>query len=137
MAVSAARPRTRPDGWRGARALEVGTGSGYQAAVLSELGADLVSIERHADLSRLAGEALLRAGYPGVRLVVGDGTAGAPEYAPYDAVHHLEEVVAGLAPAVHGLLAWVTNTFFSALLGALIGAVVVAVMHLVPRRRAH
>jgi len=46
----------------------------------------LVSVERHADLSRLAGEALLRAGYPDVRLVVGDGTAGAPEYAPYDAV---------------------------------------------------
>lgn len=83
--TDAARPRT-PDGWRNAKALEIGTGSGYQAAILSELGADLVSVERHADLSRLAGEGLLRAGYPDVRLVVGDGTEGAPEYAPYDAV---------------------------------------------------
>jgi protein-L-isoaspartate(D-aspartate) O-methyltransferase len=83
--TDAARPRT-PDGWRGAKVLEIGTGSGYQAAILSELGADLVSVERHVDLSRLAGEALLRAGYPDVRLVVGDGTAGVPEYGPYDAV---------------------------------------------------
>jgi protein-L-isoaspartate(D-aspartate) O-methyltransferase len=83
--TDAARPRS-PDGWRGATALEIGTGSGYQAAILAELGADLVTVERHADLSQLAQEALLRAGYPEVRLVVGDGTEGAPEYAPYDAV---------------------------------------------------
>lgn len=83
--TSAARPR-HPDGWRGARALEIGTGSGYQAAILAELGADLTSIERHAHLSQLAGQALLRAGYPNVRLVVGDGTEGFPENAPYDAV---------------------------------------------------
>jgi len=83
--TNAARPRS-PGGWRGAKVLEIGTGSGYQAAILSELGADLTSVERHADLSRLAGEALLHAGYPDVRLVVGDGTAGAPQYAPYDAV---------------------------------------------------
>lgn len=58
-------------------------------------------------------------------------------HAPYDAVHHVEEAVAGLVPALHGVLAWVTNTFFSALLGALIGAVVVAAMHLVPRKGGH
>ncbi|GAB3989785.1 DUF808 domain-containing protein [Nocardioides marmoraquaticus] len=58
-------------------------------------------------------------------------------HAPYDAVHHVEEAVAGLVPALHGVLAWVTNTFFSAVLGALIGAVVVAVMHLVPRKGGH
>jgi protein-L-isoaspartate(D-aspartate) O-methyltransferase len=83
--TDAARPRTT-DGYRNAKVLEIGTGSGYQAAILSELGAELVSVERHADLSRLAGDALLRAGYPNVRLVVGDGTAGATEYAPYDSV---------------------------------------------------
>jgi protein-L-isoaspartate(D-aspartate) O-methyltransferase len=83
--TDAARPRTT-DGYRNAKVLEIGTGSGYQAAILSELGAELVSVERHADLSRLAGDALLRAGYPNVRLVVGDGTAGAPDSAPYDSV---------------------------------------------------
>jgi protein-L-isoaspartate(D-aspartate) O-methyltransferase len=89
-----ARPR-RPDGWRGARALEIGTGSGYQAAILAELGADLTSMERHAELSRRAGEALRRAGYPDVRLVVGDGTRGAPEYGPFDAV-----IVTAAGPSV-------------------------------------
>ncbi len=92
--TDAARPRT-PDGWRGAKVLEIGTGSGYQAAILSELGADLTSVERHADLSKLAEEALLRAGYPDVRLVVGDGTEGAPENAPYDVV-----IVTAAGPSV-------------------------------------
>ena len=53
----------------------------------------------------------------------------------YDFVHHAEEVVAGLLPAVGGALAWLTNTFFSALLGLVVGAVVVVVLHLVPRRK--
>jgi protein-L-isoaspartate(D-aspartate) O-methyltransferase len=83
--TDAARPQ-RPGGWRGARALEIGTGSGYQAAILAELGAELTSVERHAELSRRAGEALLRAGYPNVQLVVGDGTRGYPPNAPYDGV---------------------------------------------------
>jgi protein-L-isoaspartate(D-aspartate) O-methyltransferase len=92
--TDAARPR-RPDGWRGARALEIGTGSGYQAAILAELGADLTSLERHAELSRRAGEALLRAGYPNVKLAVGDGTRGYPGNAPYDAV-----IVTAAGPSV-------------------------------------
>jgi uncharacterized protein len=53
----------------------------------------------------------------------------------YDAVHHAEEAVAGLLPAVGGALAWLTNTLASALLGLAVGAVVVAVMHVVPWRR--
>ena len=53
----------------------------------------------------------------------------------YDAVHHAEEAVVGLLPAVGGAFAWLTNTLASALLGLLVGAIVVAVMHLVPRRR--
>lgn len=83
--TDAARPQ-RPGGWRGARALEVGTGSGYQAAILAELGAELTSVERHLELSRRAGEALKRAGYAAVQLVVGDGTHGYPPNAPYDVV---------------------------------------------------
>jgi predicted DNA repair protein MutK len=54
----------------------------------------------------------------------------------YDVVHHAEEVVAGAVPALGGLLAWLTNTAASALLGLAVGAVVVGVLHLVPRRRA-
>ena len=56
--------------------LEIGTGSGYQAAILSELGAELTSVERHAELSHSPGRRCVRAGYPEVRLVVGDGTEG-------------------------------------------------------------
>ncbi|RLV57268.1 DUF808 domain-containing protein [Aeromicrobium phragmitis] len=52
----------------------------------------------------------------------------------YDAVHHLEELVAEASPALDGLLAWLTNTAASALLGVLVGALIVAVMHLIPRR---
>src|SRR6185436_17231877 len=92
--TDAARPPTG-EGWRGAKVLEIGTGSGYQAAILSELGADLTSVERHADLSELAKEALLRAGYPEVRLVVGDGTEGFPGGAPYDVV-----IVTAAGPSV-------------------------------------
>ena len=57
-------------------------------------------------------------------------------HAPYDLVHHAEEAVASLLPAIEGALAWLTNTFFSALLGLAVGAVVVAVMHVVPRKKA-
>ncbi|ROR89460.1 DUF808 domain-containing protein [Nocardioides aurantiacus] len=56
-------------------------------------------------------------------------------HAPYDLVHHAEEAVAHLAPAIEGALAWLTNTFFSALIGVVVGAVVVAVMHVVPKRK--
>jgi protein-L-isoaspartate(D-aspartate) O-methyltransferase len=66
--------------------LEIGTGSGYQAAILAELSASVVSIERHAELSRAAGRALARLGYRNITLVVGDGTLGWPERAPYDRI---------------------------------------------------
>ncbi len=78
-----ARP---PGGWRDASILEVGTGSGYGAAILAELGARVVTIERHAGLAREALERLRTAGYSGVRVVVGDGSAGFAEAAPYDAI---------------------------------------------------
>ena len=92
LMTDAARP-TR--GWRGAHVLEIGTGSGYQAAILAELGAEVVSVERHAELSESAGRRLADAGYEGVRLVVGDGTHGWPPGAPYDAV-----IVTAAGPSV-------------------------------------
>jgi protein-L-isoaspartate(D-aspartate) O-methyltransferase len=69
------------------RVLDVGTGSGYHAAILATLAAHVWSIERHADLSRLAGEALARAGVENVTLTVGDGSLGLPEAAPFDAIN--------------------------------------------------
>ncbi len=72
----------------GSRVLEVGTGSGYQAAVLAELGAEVWSIEIHAELSAVAEEVLRDLGYGEgrVHLRVGDGWAGWPEAAPFDAI---------------------------------------------------
>src|ERR1051325_9290466 len=64
--------------------LEVGTGSGYQTALLGELASSVVSIERHAELARGARVTLERLGYQNVRVEIGDGTQGFPEAAPYD-----------------------------------------------------
>ena len=71
----------------GDRVLDVGTGSGYHAAILATLGARVWSIERDADLSALAAENLARAGITGVALRVGDGTLGLPAHAPFDAIN--------------------------------------------------
>ncbi|MDQ2933539.1 MAG: protein-L-isoaspartate(D-aspartate) O-methyltransferase [Chloroflexota bacterium] len=81
--TAAARP---PTGWRGARVLEVGTGSGYQAALLAEMGAQVISVERHPELAREAAARLSAAGYGDVEIVVGDGSRGWPEKAPYAAI---------------------------------------------------
>jgi protein-L-isoaspartate(D-aspartate) O-methyltransferase len=77
----------------GERVLDVGTGSGYQAAVLAELAAEVVGIERVPELAEQARAALAAAGYPDVEVHVGDGTLGLPERAPFDAI-----VVAAAAP---------------------------------------
>ncbi|MDA3627968.1 protein-L-isoaspartate O-methyltransferase [Saccharopolyspora sp. WRP15-2] len=66
--------------------LEVGTGAGFQTALLAALAGDVVSIEWWADLSELAGRVLDAEGVGNVELVVGDGSRGVPERAPYDAV---------------------------------------------------
>jgi protein-L-isoaspartate(D-aspartate) O-methyltransferase len=66
--------------------LDVGTGSGYQAAVLAELGANVVTIERIPELAEAARESLAAAGYDAVEVRVGDGTLGVPERAPFDAI---------------------------------------------------
>ncbi len=70
----------------GERVLEIGTGSGYQAAVLAELGAEVYSVEILPELTRRAGANLGAAGYKDVRLRTGDGYVGWPGEAPFDAI---------------------------------------------------
>jgi protein-L-isoaspartate(D-aspartate) O-methyltransferase len=67
--------------------LDVGTGSGYHAALLARLARRVYSIEVHASLSQQAAENLRAAGVDNVTLVVGDGSRGLPEAAPYDAIN--------------------------------------------------
>ncbi len=68
------------------KVLEVGTGSGYVTAVLAELTAQVVSLERHAALAQEAKHLLTRLGYRNVQGITGDGTQGFPAGAPYDAI---------------------------------------------------
>jgi protein-L-isoaspartate(D-aspartate) O-methyltransferase len=68
------------------RVLEIGTGSGYQAAVLAELAKEVFTIERLESLSVRARRSLYKVGYQNVQLKVGDGTLGWPEEAPYDGI---------------------------------------------------
>ena len=79
------------------RVLEIGTGSGYQTAVLAELAAEVYSVERHADLSRQAQERLAERGYRNVFYRVGDGSLGWPDAAPFDRI--LITAVADECPA--------------------------------------
>ncbi len=75
--------------------LEIGTGSGYQAAVLAELVSRVYSIERIATLADRGREALERSGYHNVSLMVGDGSEGLPGAAPFDAI-----LVTAAAPSI-------------------------------------
>jgi protein-L-isoaspartate(D-aspartate) O-methyltransferase len=77
------------------RALDVGTGSGYQAAVLAELGATVHTIERIPELAEQARANLAAAGYEQVQVHVGDGTLGLPDEAPFEAI-----AVAAAAPGL-------------------------------------
>jgi len=77
----------------GERVLEVGTGLGYQAAILAELGAQVWTIERHAELAEQARANLVDVA--NVEVILGDGMAGAPEHAPFDAI-----ILAAAAPEV-------------------------------------
>jgi protein-L-isoaspartate(D-aspartate) O-methyltransferase len=70
----------------GAKVLEVGAGSGYQAAVLAEVGAQVYSVEIIEPLAKTASELLQRLGYSSVQVKQGDGYLGWPEHAPYDAI---------------------------------------------------
>jgi protein-L-isoaspartate(D-aspartate) O-methyltransferase len=77
------------------RVLEIGTGFGYQAAVLACLAREVFSVEFRAALATQASERLSRLGYTNVHVHCGDGTLGLPEFAPYDAI-----LVAAAAPSV-------------------------------------
>lgn len=68
------------------RVLEIGTGSGYQAAILGLLAAEVHTIERHPSLADRAERLLQKLGYDNVRVHAGDGTWGLPEFAPYQAI---------------------------------------------------
>ena len=68
------------------RVLEIGTGSGYVTALLAELSAQVISIERHQSLAESARTLLAALGYSNARVVTGDGTRGFPEAAPCDAI---------------------------------------------------
>lgn len=70
----------------GDRVLEIGTGSGYQAALLAEMGVEVYTVEFVEDLARQAAELLSTLGYDNVRVRQGDGRRGWPEEAPFDAV---------------------------------------------------
>lgn len=80
---------------KGDRVLEIGTGSGYAAAVLSRIVAEVYTVERHKELADAARERFRRLGYENIHVRQGDGTLGWPEYSPYDAV-----VVTAGAPEV-------------------------------------
>ena len=86
-------------------ALDVGTGSGYHAAVLARLVERVISIERFPSLSRTAGAALEAAGVRNVTLVVGDGSAGYEAEAPYDAINVAAGSAHGVPPALAEQLA--------------------------------
>ncbi len=87
LQVLAARP--------GDRVLEVGTGSGYEAALLAELAGEVYTVERHPALYERARSTLARLGYGNVSCVLGDGSQGLPALAPFDDI-----IVAAAAPRV-------------------------------------
>lgn len=68
------------------RVLEIGTGSGYAAAVLAQLAAEVWTIERYRSLAESAARRLADLDYTNVHVMIGDGTQGLPEHAPYDAI---------------------------------------------------
>ena len=89
----------------GERVLDVGTGSGYHAALLGRLAAEVYSIECYAELSGRAARALAAAGATNVTLAVGDGSLGLPEHAPYDAINVAAAAHRSIPPALIAQLA--------------------------------
>jgi protein-L-isoaspartate(D-aspartate) O-methyltransferase len=93
----------------GGKVLEIGAGSGYAAAVMGRIAGEVIAIERHAELAALARERMERLGYANVRIVHGDGSAGLPDEAPFDAIlaaasgSHVPEALTGQL-AVGGVL---------------------------------
>ena len=93
--------RLRP----GDRVLDVGTGSGYHAAVLAQLAEHVWSVERHRSLSEQAAANLQRAGVENVTLLVGDGSRGLPAQAPFDAINVAAAAWPQIPPALERQLA--------------------------------
>jgi protein-L-isoaspartate(D-aspartate) O-methyltransferase len=89
----------------GDRVLDVGTGSGYHAALLARLAAHVWTIERHAELSAEAEEAIRGLGIENVSFVVGDGSRGMPGHAPFDAINVAAAAEAGVPVALSDQLA--------------------------------
>ena len=89
----------------GERVLDVGTGSGYHAALLARLAAHVWSIELHPQLSERAAGCLAAAGVTNVTLVVGDGCAGLPGHAPFDAINVAAAAAGAVPPALGEQLA--------------------------------
>ncbi len=87
------------------RVLDVGTGSGYHAALLAQLVAEVFSIERHPELSALARQALAKLGILNVTLSVGDGAAGLPQLAPFNAINVAAATGDDVPPALVAQLA--------------------------------
>jgi protein-L-isoaspartate(D-aspartate) O-methyltransferase len=85
--------------------LDVGTGSGYHAALLARLARYVYSIEVHAALSRQAADNLRAAGVENVTLTVGDGSRGLPEHAPYEAINVAAAAGGAVPPALFEQLA--------------------------------
>ena len=83
----------------GDKVLEIGTGSGYQTAILAHLGAEVITMERIPRLAEAARERLSRLGYDGIQVIPEDGSAGCPAGAPYAAI-----LVTAGAPAVPQVL---------------------------------
>jgi protein-L-isoaspartate(D-aspartate) O-methyltransferase len=87
------------------RVLDVGTGSGYHAALLARLAGHVWSVERHAALSEQAALNLAAAGVENVTLLVGDGARGLPSAAPFDAINVAAAAGAAVPPALEDQLA--------------------------------
>jgi len=83
----------------GEKVMEIGTGSGYQAAVLAELAGQVYTIERHENLARNAKAVLEDTGYNNVEVTVGDGSLGLPDKAPFHGI-----VVTACSPSIPGIL---------------------------------
>ena len=83
----------------GDKALEIGTGSGYQAAILAHLGAKVYTVERNVELAETACKRLARLGYLGIEVISGDGTEGYSPAAPYEII-----LVTAAAPEVPRVL---------------------------------
>lgn len=79
----------------GEKVLEVGSGTGYEAAVIAQMGARVITVERHAELAALARIHLQQLHYENVKVITGDGSEGLPEEAPFDAV-----IVAAAVPDI-------------------------------------